>query len=57
MGVEALESSYEMENEIESDVVQSIGARLNNTDARRRLEDKIEELRLKKEMQEFDFDY
>lgn len=29
---------------------------LNGTDARRRLEDKIEELRLQKEIQEFDFD-
>ena len=27
-----------------------------NLDARRRLEDKIEELRLKREMQDFDFD-
>lgn len=29
---------------------------LNGTDARRRIEDKIEELKLQKELQEFDFD-
>ncbi len=29
---------------------------VNGTDSRRRLEDKIEELRLKREIQEFDFD-
>lgn len=29
---------------------------LNGTDSRRRLEDKIEELKLKRELKEFDFD-
>ena len=56
MGVEALDASFEMDGEIDSEVIQTIGSRISNIDARRRLEDKIDELRLQKEMKEFDFD-
>lgn len=55
MGVEAIESSFvvnmaSVENSMLHDEP------LNGTDARRRLEDKIEDLKLQKELQEFDFD-
>lgn len=55
MGVEALESEVMPNIAImDDDFVQD--EPVNGTDARRRLEDKIEELRLKREIQEFDFD-
>jgi len=55
MGVEALE------NEVVANIAiidESLfqDEPLNGADARRRLENKIEDLRLKRELQEFDFD-
>ncbi len=56
MGVEALDTSFDEISDGDSDIIQSIGVRQVNTDARRRLENKMEELRLKRELKEFDFD-
>lgn len=55
MSVEVLDSSFEVNINVEEALL-NMEEPLNGTDARRRLEDKIEELRLKKEMREFDFD-
>ncbi len=56
MGVEALQSDAAVNVSVldESFVIQD--EPLNGTDSRRRLEDKIEELRLRRELKEFDFD-
>lgn len=64
MGIEVLDSSSDLnnvilENAIESeldDSEDSPGSPSHTVDARRRLENKIEELRLMRETQEFDFD-
>ena len=56
MGVEALDTSYDEIGETDSEIIQSIGVHQVNTDARRRLENKMEELRLMRELKEFDFD-
>ena len=55
MGVEAFNSS-EVNNIMIMEEGYSHEEPLNGTDARRRLEDKIEELRLQRELKEFDFD-
>ena len=55
MGLEVLDNS--LDNGYEEDVVAAVNARDANLDARRRLEEKIEELRLRREMREFDFDF
>ncbi|MFL0803026.1 MAG: hypothetical protein K6L81_04870 [Agarilytica sp.] len=55
MGVQTLDSSVANNIVIMDDDFEYDGP-LNGTDARRRLEDKIEELRLQKELKEFDFD-
>ncbi|VUD56419.1 hypothetical protein TDB9533_02074 [Thalassocella blandensis] len=55
MSVEVLDGSFEVNGNPE-DGMFNMEAPLNGTDSRRRLEDKIEELRLMKEMREFDFD-
>lgn len=55
MSVEVLDSSFEINGNID-DAIVNMDAPLNGTDSRRRLEDKIEELRLMREMREFDFD-
>lgn len=57
MGVEALDSSFDEVSEIDSDTIQPVTNKFADIDARRRLEDKMEELRLKREIQEFDFDH
>lgn len=56
MGVESLDSSLVESMSPMDDGTVFQDEPLNGTDARRRLEDKIEELRLKRELQEFDFD-
>lgn len=59
MGVEVLDSTLEVEEastteeRFEDDGVKPAKV---DTDARRRLEDKLEELRLQKELREYDFD-
>ncbi len=55
MGVEAFDSSVGNSIVIMDDGFEH-DEPLNGTDARRRLEDKIEELRLQRELKEFDFD-
>ncbi len=55
MGLEILESSAE-HLVFEERVWDALNQPLNGTDARRRLEDKLEEKKLLKELQEFDFD-
>ena len=56
MGVEMLDQTKENLIADES-FLNSLDHPLNGTDARRRLEDKLEEQRLKRELKEFDFDY
>jgi len=64
MGIEVLDSSSDLSNVILEGAIDSElddedeGSDVSNftVDARRRLENKIEELRLMKETQEFDFD-
>lgn len=56
MGVDVLDSTFDVNSPQIEDVVFGADGLLNGVDARRRLEDKIEEIRLRKEMQEFDFD-
>lgn len=60
MGVEVLDSTLEVEEvtatndeRFEDDTVKSPKS---DVDARRRLEDKLEQLRLQKELREYDFD-
>ena len=63
MGVEVIDRSSELNNvllegaiEHELDGEQQFRSAGLSLDARRRLEDKIEEMRLRRETQEFDFD-
>jgi len=56
MSVEVLDSEFEGNNSVNDDDFFSPQAPLNGTDARRRLENRIEDIRLRKELQEFDFD-
>lgn len=61
MGIEVLDSSSDLnsvvlENVIEDQAEEDTGRTESFVDARRRLENKIEEMRLLKEVQEFDFD-
>ena len=55
MGMEVLESSADG-IVVEERVWEVINESLNGTDARRRIEDKLEEKKLLRELQEFDFD-
>ena len=55
MSVERLESHYDYLASDESSTG-AINNPINGTDARRRLEDKLEEQRLLRELKEFDFD-
>lgn len=65
MGIEVLDSSSDLSNVILEGAIDSElddedeGSEVASftVDARRRLENKIEELRLMKETQEFDFDF
>ncbi len=54
MGLEVLDNN--LDTGYDEDVVSSANDNTHNLDARRRLEDKMEELRLRREMREFDFD-
>ena len=63
MGVEVLDSSMEINDLIMDESMMGIeddkdgqSAIVNQIDARRRLENKLEEMRLLREVQEFDFD-
>ncbi len=55
MGVGVLDSNLDFDGESDNAEVGHL-VRSVDIDARRRLEDKIEEMRLRREMQEFDFD-
>lgn len=52
----AVESLSSMEFPVE-DLMENVVSPLNGTDARRRLEDKLEEMRLRKELREFEFEH
>lgn len=55
MGLEILD--HTLDNGYDEEVTSAATTQVTgNLDARRRLEDKIEELRLRREMREFDFD-
>jgi hypothetical protein len=59
MGVEALDSTLEVEEAVSEerfDDDTSVKSPKSDVDARRRLEDKLEEMRLKKEIREYNFD-
>lgn len=56
MGLEILETSAE-HVVFEERLWEVLNQPLNGTDARRRLEDKLEEKKLLRELQEFDFDF
>lgn len=56
MGVEVLDSALDSSGSLVDEAVLISGTQLEQVDARRRLEDKLEELRLRREMREFDFD-
>ncbi len=55
MGVETLDSKA-VNNIMIMDDGFELDDPINGTDSRRRLEDKIEDLRLQRELKEFDFD-
>lgn len=55
MGLEVLD--HTLDNGYDEEVIAAVNdGQATNLDARRRLEDKMEELRLLREMREFDFD-
>jgi len=56
MGVEALDSNMDFGGDTLDEGEDTRSLKTVDIDARRRLEDKIEEMRLRREMQEFDFD-
>ncbi len=56
MGVEILERTNEG-SIVEENIWVSLNHPINGTDARRRLEDRLEEQRLRRELQEFEFDF
>lgn len=56
MGVEVLDSTLDFGGDMLDGEEETRSLKLVDIDARRRLEDKIEEMRLRREMQEFDFD-
>lgn len=58
MGVEVLDSTLEVEEASTEERFEDDGVKPAkvDTDARRRLEDKLEELRLQKELREYNFD-
>ena len=56
MSVETLDSSFDVDSDIENDADSSFFPKADCTDARRLLEDKLEDLRLRRDMKEFDFD-
>ena len=57
MSVEILDTSYDAGLTLSNDDLEvDMKAPLNGTDARRRLEDKIDDFRLRKEILDYDFD-
>lgn len=56
MGSGVLDSNLDMADEMAEAAILAEGNGGETIDSRRRLEDKIEELRLRREMREFDFD-
>ena len=56
MGVELLDQPVDNAGAEES-VWSALNHPINGTDSRRRLEDKLEEQRLRRELQEYDFDF
>lgn len=57
MGGGVLDSNLDMADDMAEAAFLAEGGNADTIDSRRRLEDKIEELRLRREMQEFDFDF
>jgi hypothetical protein len=56
MGLEVIDDDLPSAPVAENDDFIEKTAKVVNVDSRRRLEDKIEEMRLRREMREFDFD-
>ncbi len=58
MGVEVLDTTLEASDLTVEELFDDGGAKAGklNVDARRRLEDKLEDLRLQRELREYDFD-
>ncbi len=58
MGVEVIDSTLEVEEVMvdERFEEESVKSPKTDIDARRRLEDKLEQMRLQRELQEYDFD-
>lgn len=58
MGVEVLDSTLEVEEATADErfVEETVKSPKTDVDARRRLEDKLEQIRLQKELREYDFD-
>lgn len=58
MGVEVIDSTLEVEEATTEERFEEESTKSPKTDvdARRRLEDKLEQIRLKKELREYDFD-
>lgn len=57
MGVEVLDSTLDFGGDLSDDREEAASLKSVDIDARRRLEDKLEEMRLRREVQEFDFDF
>lgn len=57
MGVEVLDSNLDFVGDMMDDSEAAAAVKVVDIDARRRLEDKLEEMRLRREVQEFDFDF
>lgn len=57
MGVEVLDSTMDFGGDMLDSAVDTTVGKTVDIDARRRLEDKLEEMRLRREVQEFDFDF
>lgn len=58
MGVEVLDSTLEASELTVEDIFEESSPKSSkvNVDARRRLEDKLEEMRLQKELRDYDYD-
>ena len=56
MAVQSLDSMLDINAHLSEELIESMGSQDIQLDARRRLEEKIEEIRLVKEIQDFDFD-
>lgn len=56
MGVEVLDSAIESGFSVDDSISLNTPSSMEHLDARRRLEDKLEEMRLQRELREYDFD-